>query len=129
MSVRIPWYFRDLTTDPVEEYMWEVNPREFSLAHKKAISFANTSAPDGKTIIWQGRDEPRRIQFSGTILREEQYEEMLHWFGKRHQVQVEDDLGRTFWLVITDFQPKRERSRSFPWKHSYTCEAIVVDWQ
>lgn len=125
---RIAWHFRDYTVDPTEEYKWEINPKEFDITNRKQLSFQTTAAPDGRVLAFEGRDEVQKVAFSGTVLTESQYEQMLHWFTKRHQVEIEDDLGRIFSIYITSFNPKRERNRSYPWKHSYTCEAIVLDW-
>lgn len=128
MASRIAWVFRDLHLTTPEEYSWEVNPREFDIGYRKTLQYESTSAPDGRALVYEGRDEVKRISFSGTILSEDQYNEMMHWFNKRYQLEIEDDLGRTFSIYITAFQPKRERSRSYPWKHTYSCEAIVLDW-
>jgi hypothetical protein len=129
MAARVAWVFRDLhnLTTP-EEYAWEVNPREFDIGYRKSVQYETTTAPDGRALIYEGQDEVKKINFSGTILVEDQYDAMIYWFSKRYQLQLEDDLGRLFSIYITSFQPKRERSSQYPWKHSYTCEALVLDW-
>jgi hypothetical protein len=128
MASRIPWHFRDLTTDPVEEYLWEVNPKEFGFGFTKKIGYEATAAPDGRTLLYEGRDEPQKVSFSGTVLSQDQYDKMVYWFNKRHQIEIEDDLGRTFSIYITSFQPRRQRARHYPWKHTYECEAYILDW-
>ncbi len=128
MPPRIPWQF----TDPTDSsfYVWEINPNDDgSLQYEKTVSYKNTSAPDGKTIAFEGRDAPLSTSFSGVILTESQYDAMVTWFNKRHQIQIEDDLGRVFYIYITKFSPKRKRSRSYPWRHEYTCEYFILDWE
>lgn len=128
MPPRIPWVF----IDPLDSstYEWEINPNDDgSLQYEKTVNYKNTSAPDGKTIIFEGRDAPRSTSFSGVVLTEDQYNAMVTWFNKRHQIQIEDDLGRVFTIYITKFAPKRVRSRSHPWRHEYTCEYVILDWE
>lgn len=125
---RIPWIFRDLVTN--DTYQWEVNPNEGgSPIYEKSITYQNTSAPDGKTLIFEGRDQPATGTFSGVLLTEEQYDTLYTWWNKRHQVQIEDDLGRTFVIYITKFVPRRERARNYPWKHSYTVDYVILNWE
>lgn len=129
MPARIPWVFRDLTTTVTpEEYLWEVNPREFDITYQKSVTFETTTAPDGRSLVYEGMDEVRQVSFTGVILREDQYDQMIYWFTKRHQLQVEDDLGRLFSMYITSFKPRRVRSNNWPWKHQYTCQASILDW-
>ena len=127
--MRVAWKFRDKTTDPVEEYTWEINPKEMSVAFTKKINYSTTAAPDGRVLMYEGRQEPVKINFSGTILSEDQYIAMVYWFSKTHQIEVENDLGQIGSIYITSFTPRRDHtSRNYPWKHEYSCEAIVLDW-
>lgn len=123
----VRWSFHDPTIP--ETYVLEINPNEGgSPEYKKTITYANTSAPDGKTLIFEGRDEVQTISFSGTLLTVTHLTALTNWFQKRHQILVTDDLSRQFWIYITSFSPKRERAAHSPYKHSYTVEATVLDW-
>lgn len=123
----VRWIFDDLTDS--SSYTFPINPSEGgSPQYKKSINTQNTAAPDGKTLVFEGRDAPQTLSFSGTILDEAQYNAMVLWFNKRHQIKVTDDLGREFMVYITDFEPKRVRAVQHPWKHSYTVNYIVLDW-
>lgn len=127
MAIVNRWTFYDpinLTT-----YTFEVNPDEGgSPTMAKTVTYQNTAAPDGKTLVFEGRDQPPMIRFSGKILTEDQYDAMMEWFSKRHQIEMTDDLERSYWVYITSFNPTRIRARSHPWKHSYEVEATIVDW-
>lgn len=121
------WTFEDLVLD--EEYQFEINPNDDgSPVLAKHVNYQNTCAPDGKTLVFEGRDEPQTGAFSGTILSEDHYDAMVTWFKKRHQIRVTDDLGRQMWIYITKFTPKRVRSAVHPWKHTYSVDYVVLDW-
>lgn len=127
MAVVQRWRFDDLVTH--ETYEFEINPKEGgSPSYKKHINYQNTCAPNGKTLVFEGHDEPQVLTFTGTILTQTLYDAMVTWFSKRHQIKVTDDLGRSFMIYIMSFEPKRERSFHYPWKHSYQVSYIVLDW-
>lgn len=123
----VKWTFYDPLVP--ETYVFEVNPNSGGTPRrKKNFSYQNTAAPDGKTLMFQGRDDPEMLAFSGVLLSETQLDAFNDWFDKQHQIRITDDLNREFWAVITSFEPDRQRARSHPWKHSYKCEATVLDW-
>lgn len=125
MAAVVKWSFYDGTTT----YTFEINPSDGgSPSRKKSITYKSTAAPDGKTLIFEGRDQPITVSFSGTLLTQAQYDAFETWFDKRQQVRITDDLGRQYWIYIESFDPKRVRARSHPWKHTYSIEATVLDW-
>ena len=126
MPARIPWVLRDPQTS--DEYLWDINPNEFSLPYTKSLTYKSSAAPDGKTLVFEGRDEVQDISFSGVILTEAQYEELIVWFNKRYQLELEDDLGRTFFIYFTSFNMTRKRSTQHPWRHEYNGNMVIVDW-
>lgn len=124
----VRWLFEDPVT--LDSYEMEVNPSSGgSPNYTKKITYENTSAPDGKVIVFEGRDEVRKLEFSGTILTEAQFNAFVTWWEKRYQVSVTDDLGRVFSIILESFDPTRERAIHYPWKHSYRVNATIVDWQ
>lgn len=126
MSV-IRWTIYDPTS--LTTTAFEVNPNEGGTpARKKTLTFQSTSAPGGKTLVFEGRDEPESFEFSGTLLYQSQWTQFNTWFDLRHQVLLTDDLGRQFWIYITEFSATRKRAVSHPWKHEYKVTATVVDW-
>lgn len=123
----VRWVFDDPVT--LASYTFEINPNDGgSPAYRKKFQYENTSAPDGKVIVFEGRDEPKKIEFSGILLTEAELNAFIEWWDKRYQISVTDDLGREFSIVIETFEPRRERARSHPWKHSYSVTATIVDW-
>lgn len=122
---RIAWIFTDNVLS--ESYSFEINPKDDgSLQYEKTITYKNTSGPDGATVVFEGRDVPNATTFSGTILSEDQYNAMVHWFNKRYPITILDDLGREFLIYITKFSPKRKISRTHPWRHEYSVDYFVA---
>lgn len=123
----VKWNFLDTVTS--ETYTWEINPSAGgSPAYKKNIATQNTVAPGGKTLLFEGADEPLTLDWTGTILSQAQHQTFITWWSKRHQIQLTDDLGRVFMIYITEYTPDRQRAVHYPYKHSYDMKAIVVDW-
>lgn len=123
----VKWVFDDLTDSST--YTFAINPNAGgSPQYKKTINTQSTAAPDGKTLIFEGRDAPQTLSFSGVILDEDQYDAMVTWFNKRHQIKITDDLNREFMVYITDFKPRRIRAVQHPWKHEYEVDYIILDW-
>lgn len=122
----VRWSFLDPTDSTTA--VFEINPNAGGTpARSVTLTTQNTLAPGGKNIVYEGAEDPLQLQFSGTILTSTMLALMNTWFTKKHQVQLTDDLGRTYMILITKFDPKRVRSPNF-WKHTYDCTAIVVDW-
>lgn len=120
------WIFTDQATN--DTWTFEINPNtDGSPQLKKQVSFQSTAASDGTLILFEGRDQPTTMSFGGTILTQTQYNQLIRWFGKRHQVLLTDDLGRQTTIYITGFLPKRKYSRAYPWRHEYTVDALVIN--
>jgi hypothetical protein len=121
------WVFYDPATLTSETFI--INAAEGGTpSYTKTINYTNTAAPDGKTLVFEGRDQVQRIEFSGTLLTQAHFEMLQRWWEKRNQIRLTDDLARQFWIVIESFEPKRVRSAVNPWKHEYNIKATIVDW-
>lgn len=116
--------------DPVLSETWEmqVNPNDGGTPDNgKTVNYSNTAAPDGKTLVYEGRDAVQTLDWTGIILTQEHYDTYIYWFAKRRQLLLTDDLGRETWIYLTKLTPKRKRATGIPWKHDYTVNAIVLD--
>ncbi len=123
----VRWTFYDPGSG--DTYEFHINPNTGgSLPFKKNFMYHTTAAPDGKTLIFQGRPEIQTLEFSGTILEQAHFDAFVAWWRMQNQVRITDDLGRQFWAVIQDFEPQRVASAIYAWKHTYTCRAVIVDW-
>jgi hypothetical protein len=123
----VRWTLQDLST--LETYQFPVNPREDDTpGWEKNFQYTNTSAPDGRVIVTEGRDNVRRGGFSGIIYTEGQYNALYSWWDKRNQLQLTDDLGRSHKIILESFRAKRKRSFQHPWRHDYEVTYVIVDW-
>lgn len=116
--------------DPVLSETWtmQVNPNDGGTPdNAKTVNYTNTAAPDGKALVYEGRDAVQALDWTGIILTQEHYDTYIHWFAKRRQVLLTNDLGIQTWIYLTKFTPKRKRAVQAPWKHEYTVSAIVLD--
>ena len=124
---RVAWVLEDLVTN--ETYSWEINPKDLTLPRRKSLSYVATAAPGGRVVAYEGRDEPRKMTYSGTILTEEQYDNLTTWFEKRNLLKLTDDLGREYGVYITSFEIQRSfHSAQYPWRHNYSGEMLLIDW-
>ncbi len=122
------WLLFDTSTE--EFYAFEVNPNAGgSPALKKNILTEDTTAPDGKILVYEGSDDPRTFEFSGVLLSQDQYDTMTEWYEKKHQVVLRDDLGRYTYVYLADFQPRRAGLSHHTYRHTYTCRVVELDWQ
>jgi hypothetical protein len=121
------WTFYD--PEMSATYSFEINPNSGgSPDFKRNFTYQNTAGAFGKTLIFEGRGEPQKMELSGTLLTQAQYDAFVTWYLKRNQILMTDDLGRQFWVVIEEFKPTRVRSVQHPWKHTYTISVTVVNW-
>jgi len=127
MAAVVRWKFDDLTT--LATYTFEINPASGgSPSFEKNLVYENTLAPNGHALIYEGQDPVRELTWEGVILTQTHYQTYVDWWDKRHQIKLTDDLGRQYVIYIKSFQPKRERAVHYPWKHSYTVTAVILDW-
>jgi hypothetical protein len=124
---RIAWRWEDPTEGTVE--FMSLNPNEgASPTYAKTLTKETTTAPGGRgsVLIYEGADPPIEFSFTGTILTQQQYEFLERAWSKRHLLMLTDDLGRIFTLYLQNFTPRRVRSATYPWRHTYDATAVVV---
>jgi len=125
-----PW--RWVLDDPAvpESYTFEINPNTGgSLTLQKQVSQYVTTADDGNTVFFEGSDTPQQVTVSGTLLTEEQYNNLVYWYSKRRQVKLTDDLGRVMWVYFVQFTPTRKWSYQYPWRHDWQAMFFVFGQQ
>jgi hypothetical protein len=122
----VRWTFQDLTT--LQTYTMAVNPREDNTpGFEKSFAIEQTTAPGGKTLVFEGTDRPRRGGFSGALYTESEYTTLWEWWDRRNQIRITDDLGRSFTVIFETYMPKRKRSYDHPWRHDYEITYIVLN--
>jgi hypothetical protein len=124
----VRWQFFDPVAS--ETYVFALNPNEGgSPSYDKTITQQSTSAPDGKTLLFEGQDQVQTLEWSGAILEQAHHEKYVEWFQKRRQIRVTDDLGRVMWIYITSYKPTRLRTVEKPWRHNFDVSAIILNWE
>lgn len=118
------WKLVDLESS--ETYEFNISPSQESIDWNKATIYENTLGPQRRTLIVEEQPDLQELRLEGTLLTQEQYETLLDWYERRHQINVVDDLGRIFTVYLREFSPKRERKASEPWFHTYTINAVIV---
>lgn len=122
----VRWTFYDPVTDA--EYEFDVNPSEATdPQYEKKMTYESTAAANGRTLVYEGRQEPQRLSWKGAILDLDQHLTFIEWWDKRYQIDITDDLGNEYRVYITKYQPERKRAVHYPNKRSYTMEAIIID--
>lgn len=125
MANLVRWTFFDPSVP--ETYTFAVNPNSGgSPDYAKTLTTQPTTAPGGKTLLFEGEDRPSRFEFAGVLRTEAQFDAFVTWWNKRLPIRITDDLGRQFWIYIDTFTPRRVRARRAIWKHSYSVEATVT---
>lgn len=115
-------------TQEGEQITWEfpINPNEGgSPAIEKQMNIQSNVGPYRGGIIQEGRSEVPTISFSGVILTQEHYELFELWYLRRILLDLDDDLGRRFRGVFSQFNPERERRAFNPWYHRYSAQFLV----
>ena len=122
------WVFTDGVAS--ETYKFEISPNEGGTPPvQKSLTYSSTPGPDGSSIVFEGRDRPRVFSIGGVVHTEAGVTALDTWFDKEYQVKVTDDLGREFYIYITDLELSRAGTRRHPWRHRFRMGYIELDWQ
>lgn len=110
-------------------YEFVYNPqRSNTPAYEKQFTYTSTAAPGGKTLVFEGQDQPRRLEFSGALYSQAELDAFVTWWDKRNQVRITDDLNRQFWVIIESLKLQREPKIHYPYRHTYDISAVLVDY-
>jgi hypothetical protein len=124
-SERTPWLFEDVHASL--SYELEINPKDTTMPSIEK-TLTPTPITRGRPVLFQGRNREQSMTLSGTLLTEDQYNALRAWTQTDKQIKVTDDLGRSYWVVFTSFDPRRVRTVEYPWRHEFSISGIVVDW-
>ena len=125
----IPTAIRWVFFDPANAstVTFELNPDAATPpSSDKHIVVQNALAPGGKTLLIAISDDAQQITFSGTILTQTMYNLLVTWFNKTDPIELTDDLGRTYTIMMTKFDPKRVQKHTNFWFHTYSCTAQII---
>lgn len=133
-------YGRNKFIDPAglrPTYSWAVNhAEEDQLGRERQIT--NTPTTGGVArVIQQGDEAPLVLGLSGSILHADQFRELREWFdlSRTQTIHFEDFAGDKYEVVITSFQPTRQRTALNPrdpsiplhwWKYELRMQVVNV---
>lgn len=124
MTVR--WKFFDPIANVT--YTVPINPSAYSeAAFTKTLTYQSTSAADGSTLMFEGRDAVQEISFTGVALEQTHIDALISWWALRHQVKMTDDFGNELWIYLTSITRTRKRSITYPHKRDYEMKAVILD--
>lgn len=109
------------------EWTVPINPREMSSPFpEKAVSVHQTTALDGRALLYEGSTPPPNWTFSGAILDWDHYWRLQVWSGKSNRIRITDHFGRHLWCYLLKFDPEPVRAPNRYWRHNYTMSALVL---
>lgn len=115
--------------DPVlhETYEFPLNPRSMGSIHRpRNITARTTTAVDGQSLVTEGNAPPHTWTFEGAILTPEHYADLLTWSQKPYRVTLTDHFGRSFDVVLQNFDTTPKRAVGRYWRHEYTMTGLIV---
>jgi hypothetical protein len=116
-------------------YDWTVNHDEEESFGKTRNVEATALLKGGGMVLQQADDGPLVITVSGTIFHVAQIQAFDWWMAwtKQQTIHFTDFAGDVYEVIITSFQPKRQRTLRNPrdpsaplWYWKYTLEMHVI---
>lgn len=124
---RTAWTLTDSSTGSPVVYSFEINPNDFTPPGRTAnFKEEQVTAPNGNTILFQGRDSVKTGTMSGAVLTQQQYSDIQTWGNKWVPLTLTDDLGNSWDIVIRSLKWKRLKRANNPYRHDYTIEFTVL---
>lgn len=133
---RTGWVFYDIIED--ETYIMPVNPYQDNGSHNierdtkyevNAGMYRDSSDNDRMSTIvaFQSNGVPR-FSYAGRVYDQDQLEALEAWSSKDYPINMTDDLGRSYSVLIDKFTlDSRVRSAGSPYKHEYTLSGIILE--
>lgn len=122
------WKLTDYSTGSPVEYEFPINPNAFSHPGKDIdVKNEQTVATTGSVVMFMGRPKVPDLSFSGSIRTEQTYNDMVTWMHKWNPLQLTDDQGNTWTIIIKKYAPTRLRKANNQWRFNYVVEASVVE--
>lgn len=120
------WKLTDYSSGSPVTLTFEWNPNKFDPPGRSANITADlTTAPNGQTILFQGRDKLRKSTFEGAVGTEAFYNLLNTWKDKHYPLELTDDQGNVWTVLIEEWKWVRVKRRN-PWRFDYTAQVIVL---
>ncbi len=120
------WTITDNSTGSPVVMTFDINPVTFDPPGRNTnIVVSLTTAPNGQTLLFQGRDNPGELSFTGAVLTQSFYNKLDAEKDKNYPLVLTDDQGNTWNIVFRSWRWTRLR-RTNNWRFDYQTTAIVV---
>lgn len=120
------WTLTDNSTGIPEVLTFDWNPNKFDPPGRSSnITSDLTTAPNGQTIFFQGRDKMRTATFEGAVGDAVFYAELDEWKNKHYPLELTDDQGNTWTILIQEWKWTRVKRRN-PWRYDYSAQVVVI---
>lgn len=120
------WTLTDNSTGSPVVFTFAINPNEFEPPGRtSSIVTELTTAPNGTTILFQGRDSSREANFSGAVLTESFYNGLDTQKDKHYPLVLTDDQGNTWNVIFKSWRWTRLR-RTNNWRYDYQATVLVL---
>lgn len=119
------WTFYDIR-DTSQNWTLQRNPASWTNMHPpNDFTFASTVAPDGQTLTWQAGARPWRMEFTGYLDDEAEYDRFAFWADKRRRLWLIDHRNRAWLVTLEHFDAQARIKPQKPWAHDYTVRALI----
>jgi hypothetical protein len=120
------WTLTDYSSGTPVVLTFDINPNKFSWPGRSSNIKADlTTAPNGTTILFQGRDKLRKATFEGLVNSQDFFTDLDTWKDKHYPLELADDQGNTFTILFEDWKWTRVKRRN-PWRFDYTASVIIL---
>ena len=120
------WTLTDNSTGSPVVMTFDINPNTFNPPGRNTnVVVELTTAPNGQTLLYQGRDNSREISFSGAVLTQSFYNKLNTEKDKNYPLVLTDDQGNTWNIIFRTWRWTRLR-RFNNWRFDYETTVIVI---
>jgi len=119
------WRFYDLR-DHAVTWTFPRNPSSWTnVFPPNDFTHDNTTAPDGQPLTWQAAARPWRMEFTGFLDTQEEYEQLVFWSQLRRRFWLIDHRNRAWLMTIEQFDATALIKANLPWAHDYTVKTLI----
>lgn len=121
------WTITDYSTGSGVTWTFPVNPNSFQPPNRAAnLKQQELTSPQGGLVTFQGRDRPQRMNFSGLVNTQTFYNELRTELDKYYPLEVTDDQGQSWYVIVESYQFTRLRRALNQWRYDYDVQCLVV---
>lgn len=122
---RVAWTLTDYSAGVPLVFEFPINPNTFTPPGRSA-SISQEQSTAGQAVIFQGRDAIARGTMAGLVNTQSFYEELEQWGDKWYVLELTDDQGSTWEILITNISWTRVKRATNHWRYDYSIEFLEV---